>query len=586
MPAMRRPWVAALILMCACDLMQMKRDRDTVKALTPAPLAPAAASGPAPAAARIVRVRAAVDDAYAAQNREYAQRVRDLFARATEFARPRFGVTFELVSIDRWEHPPINSLKPLVDQLKSARPADGAHLVVGFTSALPLFSSTFEDVGAAHLFGRHAVLRGIDASAYADYLQARLKTVGDDEKDGVVRSRVQHQETAVFLHEWGHALGALHDRDLEHLMCPQYRDSLRDFSTASARLIELGLSHLDDADVRPWLEEARKAQLELPLTAFAPNERESLWETADGGSAAPAPPAPSTFLSETDRKLFQIAIEKQDAGRYGDALTTALPIAARNPAHPTLATFVCAMSVNTKAAETIQRCTVAAALSGDDARAPLWLGWAHADAKNAAAARQAADEAAARLDRGAPNVELEANLAQLYRRLGCAKCAEGRTRASDLPLASDAPTAEAADASDKFSEGVRATIEELRAKRTAKAIERAYSLTRDFPKQPAAWALACEAQLPVSPANARAACNKAAQLDPSSGRAHYLLAVLDEAAGRRGDAVAHLEKAVAGEPSNTDAWQRLGRLYRGLHMTAAVDALSAKYQKRFGKPLP
>src|SRR5207253_2515946 len=150
-------------------------------------------------------------------------------------------------------------------------------------------------------------------------------------------------------------------------------------------------------------------------------------------------------------------------------------------------------------------------------------------------------------------------------------CVEGRARSSDLPLASDAPTAEAADASEKFTEGMRATIEELRAKRTAKAIERAFALTRDFPKQPASWALACEAQLPVAPTQARAACNQAAQLDPSMGRPHYLLAVLDEQSGRRGDAIAHLEKAVAGEPSNTDAWQRLGRLYRGLRMTAAAD---------------
>lgn len=588
-------WVALTVLplWCGCDLMQMTRDRDTVKALTPAQLAKAAA--PADRPMRVVRVRAVIDDAYAAENREFQVRVRELFARASEFSGPHFGVTFEVVSQERWEHAPATSVRALLEQLRSAHPAEGAHLVVGFTSALNLFSSDFEEIGAAYLFGRHVVLRGIDAHVYADYLEARLKTVGNDEKAGVVRSRVQHQETAVFLHEWGHALGALHDRDLQNLMSPQYRDSMRDFSPASAQLIELGLKHLDDADSSAWLTEARAAHEALPASAFMPNERENLWSTPDGGTAAAQPlQASAAPLSETDRKLFQIAIDKQAAGRNDDALVTALQIHARNPAQPQLSSFVCAMSLRVKPAdaETPKRCSAAAQLAPDDPRPMMWLGWAQAEAKDLAAARKSADDAAARLDRGKRDADLEADLANLYRRVGCTACAQARAKGSDMPLAGPAesppeqPGADPVADRAKFAATYNAALEDLRAKRIPKAIERAFSLTKAYPNVASGWMLACDAQLTVAPANARSACDRALKLDGSLGRAHYLLGALDEQSGRKGDAITHLEKAIVTDAANTDAWHRLARLYRGYRMTSAVDALAPKYEKRFGRPLP
>lgn len=571
---------AALLLTCACDLTQMTRDRDTVKALTPARIgaATAPASDAGVAAAKVLRVRIAVDDAYAAENRGYEERIRELLSRASDYTRPRLGVAFEVLSFERWEHPPMHVMTALVDQLRSQRPADGAHLVLGFTSALSLFSTDFEQVGAAHLFGHHAVLRGIDAHVYADYLEARLKTVGDDEKDGVVRARVHHQETAVFLHEWAHCLGVLHDRELQYFMSPQYRDVLRDFSPASTKLLELGLRHAADDDVRVWLDEARTLQQELPASAFAPNEREALWAAPDGGAPAASAVSSAAVLSETDRKLFQIAIDKQAAGRKDDALATALPILARNLSQPQLASFVCAVSLDArpKDPETVKRCSSAAALSPLDARPALWLGWAQAEAQNPAAANEAAAEAARRLDRGAKSIELEGNLAQLYRRLGCAKCAAARTVASDSPLAG---AAEAADDA-KFAEEYQAVLDALRVKRTPSGIERASALARAWPDKAPAWLLACEA------AGSRPACTQALKLNPKLGRAHYVLAALDEAAGKKPDAIRHFEQALETDGGNTDAFVRLGRLYRGYRMTAAADALAAKYLARFGKPLP
>ncbi|MBK7861605.1 MAG: hypothetical protein IPJ65_23915 [Archangiaceae bacterium] len=124
----------------------------------------------------------------------------------------------------------------------------------------------------------------------------------------------------------------------------------------------------------------------MPLSAFAPNERETLWSSADGGVAAAE--AKVTSLSETDRKLFQIAIDKQVAGRKDDALVTALQVQARNPSNPQLSSFICAMSLETKAVdpETLKRCRAAAALAPDDPRPQLWLGWALAEQKDLAGA--------------------------------------------------------------------------------------------------------------------------------------------------------------------------------------------------------
>ena len=62
--------------------------------------------------------------------------------------------------------------------------------------------------------------------------------------------------------------------------------------------------------------------------------------------------------------------------------------------------------------------------------------------------------------------------------------------------------------------------------------------------------------------------------------------MLDEAEGKRSDAIPRLEKVIVSDPKNEDAFLRLWRLYRGLHMTAAADALASKYKVRFGKTLP
>ena len=186
----RAPLGALLATVAACGLRTPEqRERDWAESMTPKPLVREGA--PAVPVRFTVRVKALVDDQYVSQNPQWDARVRALIARASALSEAKLGARFELVGIGHWEHPDLRSLEPLLEQLRGEAPEGDADLVVGFTSSLQLFTATFEDLGMAHLFGHHAVLRGIDQHEQSDVILNDLKRLSIEEKVAVVRARVE-----------------------------------------------------------------------------------------------------------------------------------------------------------------------------------------------------------------------------------------------------------------------------------------------------------------------------------------------------------------------------------------------------------
>lgn len=52
-----------------------------------------------------------------------------------------------------------------------------------------------------------------------------------------------HKETTVFLHEWAHTLGAVHECEDKWIMVPEHTLMVSAFSPRSARLVQIGLRH-------------------------------------------------------------------------------------------------------------------------------------------------------------------------------------------------------------------------------------------------------------------------------------------------------------------------------------------------------
>src|SRR3954463_14343307 len=134
----RAAWAALACLLCACWYKTPEqRQRDWAQAMTPKRFEEHGAVEDA-AARYTVRVRALVDQKYVSQNPRWEDRVRSLVGRASTVAQERFGARFELLSVGAWDHPELNALEPLLQQLRTEHPAEDADLVVGFTSSLQL----------------------------------------------------------------------------------------------------------------------------------------------------------------------------------------------------------------------------------------------------------------------------------------------------------------------------------------------------------------------------------------------------------------------------------------------------------------
>ncbi len=419
-PQLREP---TLVLAClaafSCANNPWVAQREYLKAITPKPLEQSTAAPAVAALARKLKVRVWADSDYRGQTLRWQERIRESWARASDFTRGPFGVEFELVAVTEWDHraPMGTTLEPVLDELERQDAGDDVDLVVAYVSALTAFTSSYHQLGIARRPGHHLVLRGIDNAEETDIVEQSVRQLGDDEKRPVLRARKQHKETSVVLHEWAHALGSFHDRDTDKLMSPSYSPSHEKFSPTSEAMIRIGLKHhplglKDTAERTAWLAEVKALLDPIPENAWARGEHEQYVAWMERKPAR-------TTLAGPDLTLLNMAIDKLNAGQNSDALVAVRPLAARYPHDERVLGVQCSAAERAHAPDADDLCTAACEGAGS-----IFACLNVADAALIAGKEALVREQLRALEPKVKDRQTWTQLAGLYRRAQCPTWAE------------------------------------------------------------------------------------------------------------------------------------------------------------------
>lgn len=233
--------VGAVLLGCA-RLANSREgwQRTSAWMMQPAPIQPPRGAQ-RPAEVRTFRLRAYADEDYQAHAQDWELRIRDQVRRANELLEVQFGLRFE-VEVRRWDRPGRGgALVDALRQLRSAQRGD-ADWIVGFVGPVP--EDSWQDhLGVATAFRPELVLRAMMSPADLMRLEIGYDRLTPAEREALANARRLHRETVVFLHEWAHTVGAVHECDNKWIMSETYGVVASGFSPESERLVRLTLEH-------------------------------------------------------------------------------------------------------------------------------------------------------------------------------------------------------------------------------------------------------------------------------------------------------------------------------------------------------
>ena len=236
------------------------------------------------------RLRAYVTDRYAAQEIEWDKSVRDVVSGANDVLGPELGVTLEVDRATPWNPGDDGELPQMLAALHREDDGADADWVVGFVGAMPKLSESFHDAGYADVIGKHLVVRAAPTERQA--IDEAFDKLSDAERERLARERKRHRAVAVFLHEIGHTLGAIHENDKKSLMAPTYDPTMRGFSDDALALMQVGVDHRGNEQTAGEKQAYAKdmlAVLEQPSrTGWVPAERDALVARLRPPAAAPS----------------------------------------------------------------------------------------------------------------------------------------------------------------------------------------------------------------------------------------------------------------------------------------------------------
>jgi tetratricopeptide (TPR) repeat protein len=590
--------------------------REHAKTLAPAKLE---SSGSAPSATgpvRKLRVRVYADSDYRDQVLRWRSRVVEQLRRASDVVRGPLGVVFDLESTQPWEHRASgDDLGPSLSELEALDPGMDVDLVIGFVSALKVFTVSQHQLGMARPLGRHMLLREMENPEEVRHLMDALIHLPKDEREALYQERKHHKETSVLLHEWAHTLGVFHVRDSRWMMYPIYEPHQATFAPRSLELIQVSLRHLpkahrDSEAAQAWARELKEKISAAPWPDWEGPDKDELLATLER-MAAGAPPSeravaalPSGARQELEALL---ALDKQ--GRSEVAAQRMEPLVRRYPDHTEVQILACYLS--TRAAprlpSTRERCEATAARFPRQHAPLLNLAMMELHQDRRAEAQAYLVQARQRLEAGPPESGAWwVDLAVLFKETASVTWAEeAANRVPGDPKAGTVLTwarqtrrwvALPADPKvggvpvEREGEVVRAVKEveaQLDKGMMGRAQARVAALAKAFPQAPAVEALRCELHLRSgSSGPARTACRKAVAAYDEAVSAHFILGWLAANAGTRQEARTHLERVVALEPAHADAWRMLAEQYRAAAMGDALKDLKQRYRLQFSRELP
>jgi hypothetical protein len=529
--------------------LPVTREREAAQRLAPVPF-DITPLGPPRAAPRAMRVRVYADRDYRAGVMHWQGKVRAQLDHVNHVVAPLFGVTFEIESLRDWDRSHAGvALQPVLEELGKLDASTDVDWVIGLTTPFRGVATSAHDIGMAWTSSRIFVLRAMDDAQEARALAEAFEMLSEGEREKLYADRKVHKELEIFLHEWAHALGALHHEDEASIMNPRYSPHASSFTPFEKKLMGLALDKRLADRGQPFPENAEL----LKLIESAPREEGSDAERAEL----------ARFLRERGAGGHPKVTSSGAGGASGSVATPPPPELAQafarleasdvSGATPLVAAAARKIAAGAPSPGTLVRLAAAAAAVG---------------------ALTTADAALARAGRAAPHAaELAEDLAL--------------ERARDaLPVAA-AKQGIAPDDEPRYVALYLAAIHAVASMNRAAARAGVDALAKAFPDSAGREIAACElATAEGKGTEARARCDAALAKAPDALRAHLALARLDAKAKQWPAAEKHLRRVTLLDPKDPEAWRMLGRLYGDSGDSIKRDALARQYEALFGAPLP
>jgi hypothetical protein len=320
-------------------------------AATPSAIVPTDDARPG-APKRTYRIRLRPDAHYLSQTVDAERQLEALVDDADRVLGASLGLHLEVQKTEAWSLDNDESLEAALAALRHDDAGEDVDVVVGLIGALPRPTDSFHEVGYAEVLGKHLVVRAASRLGEHDAVDRALTELSADERDRLVASRRRHRAEAVFLHELGHVLGALHEADAASLMHPAYDEKMTSFGDDAVVLMRLALDEGDRAAVvHAQLDYVRNAK----TTSWATGEREAALKRLQAMDSPPPTSAASAAriggvggsggsgggdgdevdvpfeLTAPDRERFAQAMKMFRAGAAAPAYQVAKPLFAAYP---------------------------------------------------------------------------------------------------------------------------------------------------------------------------------------------------------------------------------------------------------------
>jgi len=343
-------WVVATSVVvsgCLFDsryIQQKSAQKNVAQQQTPHALQGTPADGvgalPHPAA-RVLRVRVHATTGYAVETVEWPRQFARLIEDVNRIVEPTLDARLDVVGASSWNPElPNDDLDPLLSKLRHLDAGDDVDCVVGLAGSLPVFAHSFHQLGLGEILGKHIVVRGMNDAREREALEVELSRLAAEDREALYQTRKRHKATAVFLHELGHNLGAIHETDDSFIMNARYAKSMSGFSPASAEVMRITLEHRSkQGESERVLAEQLLGHFDASAHGWVAADRENMFKSLKtllaqpaSGATAPAALADDAALRDVaaaDRSLLVEAIADERQGKPRDAWTKAEPLFAR-----------------------------------------------------------------------------------------------------------------------------------------------------------------------------------------------------------------------------------------------------------------